>query len=698
MGWNKSDDKFINPYNFIELSNRCLKSNDAKDSRKRIRDEKNKKLMTGVINCRLVTKTPVFIPNTTNDNVIKSTVADHKSYDFFSYEDLSKENTRTINPVIPGSSIRGVIRSVYEALTDSCFGVVDEDKILYKRMPDAGQAAIIKWVNKEAYLYNSEKLMIKFKDCTNDKNKKFYKELKNVKDGTLIWVKKDVMYHKEIKGNAIKMPYVVSDVSLTEKKGYIKVYLIKGGMINNKHHYSAICADTMDNKFVAKLDKRDIQRLVDIVKLYGDEKINQNIKAKTHDGFKNYKKALEEFIKNNKDGKSLPVYYKEDKKGTAYYLSPSCITKEVYNNNISRILNEMGGFNSCTNSEKLCEACDLFGIVGERNNAVNSKIRFTDAKPKEISKDMLGKFITLKELSSPKISATEFYLQKNGDEIWTYDYSGNWRGQKLNLSKGYKAKLRGRKFYWNHKDGTVITEEPSNRNITIRPVNSNNEFNFKVFFERITEKELMKILWTLSLGENDLNSNKQHKIGMGKPIGLGSIKILIDSIDERIIDIEDEKLYKVINRKELIEQINDNIFDYNTNSLKQVKIAFDVTTPNEKIQYPDALTKVGKELQITNYGWFLANKVIPRNSEHRPTGTKPAINQTLPKITDKNIILFKYEEDLNNNSYRGNSRNYNKNNRNNNRNNRNNIEYSYIDKDENFNSLFDLLKDKVKNI
>lgn len=81
-------------------------------------------LYTGKIECTLRTLTPLIIPdseNVTEDNK-------HKTYKFFRIN--GKE-------MIPGSEIRGPLSSVYEALTNSCFRVMEEDRYLSRRInPD----------------------------------------------------------------------------------------------------------------------------------------------------------------------------------------------------------------------------------------------------------------------------------------------------------------------------------------------------------------------------------------------------------------------------------------------------------------------------------------------------------------------------------------------------------------------------------
>ena len=94
----RTSNPFINPYNFIPLSK---KRADA--------DNTEQDTYSGKIHYVLLTRTPLFIPNTSNDNIYGSTEEKHKTYDFFTYKDLSNAESGKVSdlpPVIPGSEIR----------------------------------------------------------------------------------------------------------------------------------------------------------------------------------------------------------------------------------------------------------------------------------------------------------------------------------------------------------------------------------------------------------------------------------------------------------------------------------------------------------------------------------------------------------------------------------------------------------------
>ena len=129
-------EKFINPYNFISFP--AKKASAYTDTDKH----------TGVIEYSITTKTPLFIPNSSSETAFTESdkIADHKSYDFFSYTELDSgkryENQYHI-PVIPGSEMRGVVRNVYETLTDSCMGILNSEEYPVKRTTTRFNAGLL---------------------------------------------------------------------------------------------------------------------------------------------------------------------------------------------------------------------------------------------------------------------------------------------------------------------------------------------------------------------------------------------------------------------------------------------------------------------------------------------------------------------------------------------------------------------------
>ncbi|MCI6267018.1 MAG: RAMP superfamily CRISPR-associated protein [Clostridiales bacterium] len=119
--------KNVVPYNFVPLGRGKTRVAPV--------DPTNLKLLKGKICCTLEVKTPIFIPNTTGDAFFgdrKERIRAFFSYDIFTSQPV-QVNHAPKKPIIPGSSLRGALRSVFEAASNSCLRVTDKD--YWKHVP-----------------------------------------------------------------------------------------------------------------------------------------------------------------------------------------------------------------------------------------------------------------------------------------------------------------------------------------------------------------------------------------------------------------------------------------------------------------------------------------------------------------------------------------------------------------------------------
>jgi CRISPR/Cas system CMR subunit Cmr6 (Cas7 group RAMP superfamily) len=113
-----SDDKqingYINPYNFVRLPNEKGKA------------DKTEGQLSGSFDIEIKTKTPLFIANS-------SQPADNAPMIFYTNSTIDANSTdKCYEPVIPGSSIRGVVRSMHEALFKSCLSQIDDSNLTFR--------------------------------------------------------------------------------------------------------------------------------------------------------------------------------------------------------------------------------------------------------------------------------------------------------------------------------------------------------------------------------------------------------------------------------------------------------------------------------------------------------------------------------------------------------------------------------------
>lgn len=510
-------DLFINPYNFVSLTSGV--------DRKNIEEESDNEKITGYIICTLKVKDMLALPDrSAEDENISG------AYDFYKIDG---------KPVIPGSEIRGCIRSVFEAITPSCFSVINGNILTSRvsRPENGGKPGILEYNESTGIwgIYEAE---------YRDSKRRFEKSRNGIEaDMERYWI-----------------PF--------DKKKYRK----------EDKWYSYFYKKSREPVFYPTDEQ--IQNLVEILDMYKDYNAS------------NYKfcECINEAKRNLINKQSIAVFYKteskrngEAEKNVLEYFSPAQIGRNMYENTIPDLLGE---HNKCSGKNGYCPACRLFGTLGEKK-PVASKIRFGDATEKE-NVNISEKYINLPELSSPKITSVEFYTRSNNAKtenvpIWNYDSEG--------------VTVRGRKFYYH---STPFPEEKlGERAIATKPALKDSKFSFKVYFDEIDETELKQLLWVLTLGENDINGHYMHKIGTGRPVGYGSIKIVVDEIITRKIN---------------------NCGDYkiNCNAYNDYAVTDSLFTDNEK----NDVRKAFKDLKlITDYNYVKGLKIvypIADNGENTP--------------------------------------------------------------------------------
>lgn len=651
---------FINPYNFIPLKGSPKRGNRRKP------DDQEK--FTGVMEYSVLSKTRLFIPNTSNskvfqldipldavdgnnDNEKKAKIEEikekHKTYDFYSYTDLSdvKEDCskKFQIPVIPGSEMRGMLRSYYEILTNSCMSVIEEGAILSRRMIETFKPGLIKKEgNRKFSLYKAEDYLWRTKGANKREDElnwqdsyykyKCYKQQdEDLKEGHKVYFK----INERPRGKLL-----ASNVSGEQDDSRpVYGYIIKGEdgpVLNNKGEKHCVhIFKRIGNPIQRNMDISVLKMLLSEYKKYSE----QDDCKKQNYAYKEYGEQLEIFEQDEK-WEFFPVYYNKIGNSNYIMLSPACITREIYQNNMKKLANS---FCSCDGKKELCPACSLFGTV-QKDFAYSSKIRFTDLeckskkekeKEKEIlinkgnAKECYYDIITLPEMSSPKITSTEFYMKRPNEDavFWTWDYYIGANGRITILDK---PELNGRKFYWHNLKGNIPENIPKTiRNMTVRPLKENVKFTGKLYFKNITRDELMSLYWLLNCGEYGNLEDKKHgyKLGSAKPLGFGSIAINVDNVflrkvnmDDNIIEIKEEPVKKELDQdRDSWKQIffrdvnrtrtRDIISDFNKMT------EFNIFSRTKKdIVYPRTENQThGTE----GFQWFTENRYIYDNNNNR---------------------------------------------------------------------------------
>ena len=611
----KDNSRFVNPYNFISLPNKKAKAYLDEDKH------------YGVIHYSITTKTHLFIPNSSNDNAFGCKEADHKSYDFFSYTDLSNEKNvsgKYQEPVVPGSEMRGLIRNVYETLTDSCMGILNDDYPV-KRISVAFNPGLLR-IEEDGSLS-----LLKADSFRIDDDIYNPKKIDRYKDGDLIYFDTP---KPEGKVNG-KIHSFDKNKNNFNDHGYVLKwgFFINRRMKNAKNNYHAfkLSGDIVRNG----LSKNEIKnKMNSIVTSYLEQPTVKPDDAKAYEA---YKKQFELFLEGKRE-KYFPVNYSDKVKGLLS-ITPATFSKEVSSKSVA---DYAGVFAPCKDS--LCPACDLFGKIGD--NAKGSRIRFSDmyVEKHDSNKSYYVKdFVTIDNLSSPKISNVDFYLERpKNATFWTYDYYVS-----NNKVYAYTGILRGRKYYWHHHPESVrfnSNVEKTKLNKTIRPVKEGVIFKGELYFDGISKKQLNQLIYILNTGKDGLGL----KLGMGKPLGLGSVTCSVSSVEERKIVLEDSQLNYGVSS-----------YDYSNVTYESAGLSLYVKKEFEKIA---GLKAVPKQYEICypkttsdndhGFEWFQTN----HNSKIARSREEMKIKLALPKILDNDISLPQTKVERKN---RNNSRNNN---------------------------------------
>ena len=179
----------------------------------------------------------------------------------------------------------------------------------------------------------------------------------------------------------------------------------------------------------------------------------------------------------------------------------------------------------------------LFGIVSQgqtgATEAIKGRVFFEDAIAQNAGPEAVDKVMVPQILSSPNVTSFQHYLTQDGSQdrrgLTTYLRGDGTmpRGFKLYWHPDEQKRSAGARVADRQEHDRILRElqspdggDSNTQHTIIRPVKKNVVFDGKIRFENLTKVELGALLACLNLPEGCA-----HKIGMAKPLGLGSIRI-----------------------------------------------------------------------------------------------------------------------------------------------------------------------------
>jgi CRISPR-associated protein (TIGR03986 family) len=144
-------------------------------------------------------------------------------------------------------------------------------------------------------------------------------------------------------------------------------------------------------------------------------------------------------------------------------------------------------------------------------------------------------------LASPKPTTFQHYLVQTSDTKDELKHYGSRpetdtviRGHKLYWHKGPRSAddLEDQAFL----EGRQQEDALDTQHTQIEALDAGSSFRFTLRFENVSDVELGALLWVLQLCDDDKHPDRQYrlKLGMGKPLGMGAVRLAIES--SQIVD------------------------------------------------------------------------------------------------------------------------------------------------------------------
>jgi CRISPR-associated protein (TIGR03986 family) len=579
-----NQDRFYNPYNFIRYLDHVEDhTNDSHDVRilgQMAPPPHDRWLgLSGELTCNATVVTPLFIAgaeNVTSDEKVEK----HKHFHFFAVNGKK---------AVPASSLRGMLRNIFEAVTNSRFGQFSQDTfpLEYRqaRVPK-GITPVRVCAKLKNGMFALEKL-----DCTKPGDHQnvmnaawvnaYVPKVQRRQGRGMIngdynlsttiqgWatqgkrvaalVSKEPRQHRsnrfsyyEVQPNSITL--AVNHDTITPQPGYEKVFgylYMTGPNIERKHDERLFFRrgdiNDTDHMFKNLKNEPNAKEIIELIEAEVVEEYNQRLAEYFE---RNQKEAAKprnrtnwpltsEFVKSGKQLKKGDLAYLiTDPSSGRKYLRPVSLPRLPYQHPRQKLLPKH--MHPALIQTDLTPADRVFGWVQGHNQegAYRGRIQFSFGAFDEEKLKVLESEVQLAILSTPKPTTTRFYLI---DKSWQAK-------ERDDKSAGYdnlNNRIRGRKIYRhfqpsqiNKKNYQSKPEDKSDQNRTVHDVVApSSEFEFSIQFLNFHPIELGALLWSIELEEG-----MHHRLGMAKPLGFGSLQIKLKKSGLKFLDTQ--KRYK----------------------------------------------------------------------------------------------------------------------------------------------------------
>lgn len=532
------------PYNFIPLPEKVITIPVTDLPDQGIYDPE---LHTGYIECELTTSSPVYVRAGLTPDQAKAGKESKDLPDFFYLNDKNQ-------PIIPGSSLRGMLRTLVEIVTFSKIGSVSKTPLVYRSVGGT--------TNHDAHY--RDMMMHLDREETTGKNMKYYtplmrggymvrtgpndwairpakviggttyahiginedkfrklKRVKNCQNAFEIYIQTGPYQYQDVRGGFLKIKFAkVTDSDSNARPGLRPATLARSGWMNSKKSEAVVYEADPDAHLLPLTDAQ--------VDAYREQVSKEQEKLLGKHGVLN-------------DGQ--PVFYIE-KDGKVVFFGHTRMFRMPYPNSPFDYVPDYARAEEQPKEPGLVDFAEaMFGYTrkvekgSQRQRAYAGRVFCGDAELVNGQKDiwLSNSPIAPRILSGPKPTTFQHYLVQTEPNFYEIGKTRDGATKNETRLRDFASPtpsetvIRGHKFYW-HKGQVGLDEigekgalaEKDTQHTHIHPLKAGVSFKFRVRFENLSDEELGAMMWILNIAADN---NIRLKFGMGKPLGMGAIQI-----------------------------------------------------------------------------------------------------------------------------------------------------------------------------
>ena len=520
------------PYNFVPLPEKVatVKLADLPSHAVFASDR-----LAGVIECELTTASPLYIRGSLTPEQSQQA---HQTKDQPPFYSIDQAN----NPVIPGSSLRGLLRATVEIAAFGKVTLVTHEPLVYRAVGDTtshGLAYRDRLMRDDGDLHYTPLMCGGY--MTQQRGDWFIRPAVEIDGTTFAVIKIDEdLFHTfqriEDCRNAYRTYIATGPCDyISVRGGFLHIRQARVVRANAdpapglRSGTLACSGRMMSKRNEAVIYEADLQK--DLLPLSDDQ-----VQAYKDQLSQEQKKLLGEHgVLSN----GQPVFYVLNEDGAVFFFGHTRMFRLPYPRSPYDYVPP-----ALRREEQIDLAEAVFGYVKSKAvpdgkaRAYAGRVRVSDAQLQPDQRDLwlAPQPLTPKILSGPKPTTFQHYLTQAQPDLIEVDRTRDNRPKYEVRLADYASPtpqatvVRGHKLYW-HKGAVsakTISDQPGaikandTQRTHIQPLRAGVKFTFRLDFDNLSPVELGALLWVL-----DVAADPQYRLslGMGKPLGLGAVQI-----------------------------------------------------------------------------------------------------------------------------------------------------------------------------